>query len=285
MGTMEAPRELAPGTVLGGTFRVLRRMAEGGMAAIYLATHTRLAGKYAVKVLMVEAAGGNVFERFRREAEVTSALRHPNIVQVLDFNSMEDGRPYMVMEFLEGEDLRTRLGRERVLPLDTAVDIVEQVGSALSAAHAAGIVHRDLKPENLFCVAVPGSGREFVKVLDFGMSKIRRAVKITADATLLGTPPYMSPEQALGDIDDIDARTDQFALAAILYEMLTGRVAFYGHDSATTIQAVIEDDPAPIGDPNLYAVERVIRAALAKEKTRRLPDIDAFARAVRAAAR
>jgi serine/threonine-protein kinase len=285
MERVELRATIAPGTVLHGTFRVLRLIAGGGMAAIYAATHTRLAGRYAVKVLHAEAAAmGSAVERFRREAEITSALRHPNIVQVLDFNQMEDGRPYMVMEYLDGTDLRARLEAHRTIPLDRAAIIVEQVSEALAAAHAVGVTHRDLKPENLFCVSVPGSDKEFVKVLDFGMSKIRHASKITADATLLGTPPYMSPEQAMGQIDAIDPATDQFALGAILYEMLSGEIAFLAQTTAGVLEAVIGRDPPPL-PAALAGVDRVLRAALAKDKRDRLPDILAFGRAVRAAAR
>jgi serine/threonine protein kinase len=276
---------IAPGTVLHGSFRVLRLIAAGGMAAIYAATHTRLAGRYAVKVLHAEAAEmGSMVERFRREAEITSALRHPHIVQVLDFNQMDDGRPYMVMEYLDGADLRARLGGGKTIPLHRAAIIVEQVAEALAAAHTVGVTHRDLKPENLFCVAVPGSDKEFVKVLDFGMSKIRHASKLTADATVLGTPPYMSPEQALGQIDAIGPATDQFALAAILYEMLSGEIAFYAATVPAVLDAVITRDPFPLVGPELAAVDRVVRVGLAKEKSERFPDILAFARAVRAAA-
>jgi serine/threonine-protein kinase len=285
MDRVEVRATIAPGTVLHGSFRVLRLIAGGGMAAIYAATHTRLAGRYAVKVLHAEAAEmGSAVERFRREAEITSALRHPNIVQVLDFNQMEDGRPYMVMEYLDGVDLRARLETQRTIPLARAATIVEQVAEALAAAHAVGVTHRDLKPENLFCVAVPGSDKEFVKVLDFGMSKVRHAAKITADATVLGTPPYMSPEQAMGQIDSIDPATDQFALGAILYEMLSGEIAFLAPTTVLVLDAVINRDPPPLS-PELAAVEGVLRAALAKDKGDRLPDILSFARAVRAAAR
>jgi serine/threonine protein kinase len=282
-----AQREtIAPGTVLHGTFRVLRLIAAGGMAAIYAATHTRLAGRYAVKVLHAETvAMGSAVERFRREAEITSALRHPHIVQVLDFNEMEDGRPYMVMEYLDGTDLRARLGAQRTVPLHRAAVMIEQVAEALAAAHAVGVTHRDLKPENLFCVTVSGSDKEFVKVLDFGMSKLRHASKITADATLLGTPPYMSPEQALGRIDAIGPATDQFALAAILYEMLSGEIAFFEPTVSAVLDAVINRDPPPLPGAELAAVDSVLRAGLAKEKGDRFPDILAFARAIRAAAR
>jgi serine/threonine protein kinase len=285
MERVEVRATIAPGTVLHGTFRVLRLIAGGGMAAIYAATHTRLAGRYAVKVLHAEAAEmGSAVERFRREAEITSALRHPHIVQVLDFNQMEDGRPYMVMEYLDGVDLRARLEAQRTIPLARAATIVEQVAEALAAAHAVGVTHRDLKPENLFCVAVPGSDKEFVKVLDFGMSKLRHAAKITADATVLGTPPYMSPEQALGQIDAIDPATDQFALGAILYEMLSGDIAFLAPTTVLVLDAVINREPPPLAR-ELAAVDGVLRAALAKDKNDRLPDILSFARAVRAAAR
>ena len=277
--------EIPAGTVLGAMFRVLRPIAVGGMGAIYAATHTRLAGRYAVKVLHGSGGGENAFERFRREAEVTSALRHPHIVQVLDFHQMDDGRPYMVMEFLDGVDLRERLRQSGPLAPARAVRIVEQVASALGAAHHAGITHRDLKPENLFCLAAPGADEEFVKVLDFGMSKLRHASKITADAALIGTPPYMAPEQAAAQQDQIGPATDQFALAAIFYEMLTGQVAFRGNTPTEVLAAVIHREPQPIPDPRLGPYEPVVRKGLSKARERRYPDIAAFAQAVRAAAR
>ena len=279
--------ELAPGTVLHDTYRILRRVAEGGAGAIYAATHARLAGRYAVKVLHAEAAAlEKMMERFRREAEITSSLRHPNIVQIYDFNQTPDGRLYLVMEYLEGVDLRTRLDNEGQLAPGRVRQIVEQVCSALEAAHSRGVTHRDLKPENLFCVAGAGAAsaeKELVKVLDFGMSKLRFAAKITADATLVGTPQYMAPEQALGMIDKIDPLSDQFALATIVYEMLSGQPAFHGKDMVSILHAVVRGEPAPLTDPGLAEVDKVLRQALSKDRAKRHQDITAFNQALQAA--
>ena len=161
--------------VLGGSYRITRQIAVGGMGELYEATHLRLAGRYAIKVLLPELAGiGEVIARFQREAEITSSLRHPNIVSVIDFNSTPDGRAFLVMEFLEGRDLGATSLAWRDDGRADAVDL-DQVVSALSAAHAHDVVHRDLKPQNLFVVPLPGDGREIVKVLDFGISKMREA--------------------------------------------------------------------------------------------------------------
>jgi eukaryotic-like serine/threonine-protein kinase len=272
--------EVAPGAVLHGTYQILRRIGQGGIGVIYAATHARLAGRYAVKVLNTEIPlVGNTLERFRREAEVTSCLRHPHIVQVVDFNKTADGRPYLVMEYLEGVDLRARLVSEGMVPPNRAAVIVDQVCSALAAAHTLGITHRDLKPANLFCVRVPGSDREFVKILDFGMSKMKHAAKITADATLVGTPQYMSPEQALGRTDQVGPAADQFAMAAILFEMLSGEPAFFGTDMAAVLHAIVQGPPPTFSDPRWAEVERIIWRGLAKDGSQRYPDIATFGKA------
>src|SRR5262245_57728799 len=162
---------LAPGHVIQETYEIVRRIGRGGMGEVYEAKHRRLAGRYAVKLLLEDiAANEEAFARFRREAEVTSAIRHPNIIQVVDFNRTPEGTPYLVMELLEGEEL-TELIR-RTAPMDpvTVAKLVEQIASALEAAHARGIVHRDLKPQNLFVVRVEGLREGLMKVMDFGIS-------------------------------------------------------------------------------------------------------------------
>src|SRR5207247_1702896 len=157
--------------------------------------------------------------RFRREVQVTSQLAHPHIVHVSDFGNAPGGQPYLVMEYLEGEDLADRLHRVGRLSLETALGIVNQVASALAATHAKGIVHRDLKPENVFLLRVEGVS-DFVKVVDFGISKVKHSdEKLTRASVMMGTPAYMAPEQATGRVDDIDHRTDQWALACLAWEM------------------------------------------------------------------
>ena len=219
------------------------------MGEVFEATHARLPGRYAVKFLLPELTGHReAFARFCREAEVMSELRHPNVVQIFDFNTTPDGRPYFVMEFLEGRDLETRLNDEGPLPLPFAVRVVDAVASALAAAHAHGIVHRDLKPANIFLVTVDGQPDELIKVLDFGISKVRAAgTLLSTPSDVLGTPPYMSPEQARGATHLIDGRTDQFALGAITYRMLTGHDPFTGNDIASLLYQVVHQDAAAAG--------------------------------------
>src|SRR5262245_24409163 len=164
--------EIRPGDVLHDTYLVSRLISKGGMGQVYEVEHSRLSGRYALKLLRPELADNpEVLDRFRREAEIASALRHPHIIQVFDFNVTAAGAPYMVMEYLDGLDLKAYLRTHGPLPLARAVKLVEQVASALRAAHEREVVHRDLKPENIFLVEVEGTGqgqKDFAKVLDFG---------------------------------------------------------------------------------------------------------------------
>src|ERR1043165_6276817 len=204
--------------VLGGSYIIGRRIGRGAMGEVYEAQHARLPGQFAVKLLLPELQGNqDAFARFCREAEIMSQLRHPNIVQIFDFNVAPDARPYFVMEYLQGRDLEARL-REGPMPLPAVARIVDAVASALALAHAHGVVHRDLKPANIFLATVDGQTDELVKVLDFGISKVRSAAaQISQAVDLLGTPSYMAPEQARNQTEAIDGRSDQFALAAIAY--------------------------------------------------------------------
>jgi serine/threonine-protein kinase len=260
------------------------------MGEVYEATHSRLAGRYAVKVLLAEISNRpDIFLRFRREAEVTSGLRHPNIVQVVDFNQTPDGHPYLVMEYLEGVELAAEICRVGAMPIGRVLDIVGQVASALTAAHRHKIVHRDLKPQNMFLVHLPGENREVVKVVDFGISKVREATtRLTQEATIMGTPQYMAPEQALGKLDSIDERTDEFALAAITYELLTGRTPFQGEAVPAVLYQVVHEQPEPMRQiiPTVSpAVEAVVFKALSKAQDQRYPTVLGFHRdLVRAAA-
>jgi serine/threonine protein kinase len=273
------------GTVLGDSYRIVRQVGQGGMGELYEASHLRLSGRYAIKVLLPQfAAFEELIARFQREAEITSSLRHPNIVSVFDFNSTADGRAFLAMEFLEGQDLGLDLERRGPMSLGRTIEIVGQVVSALSAAHAHGVVHRDLKPQNLFISALPGDQREIVKILDFGISKMREAPKkITREHAIIGTPQYMAPEQAMGDVGATDHRTDQFALGAIAYELLAGRAAFDAEAIEAIIYQVVHEPPKPLGQfrsdipPN---VERVLLRALAKEPDQRYPDIGTFGKAL-----
>jgi serine/threonine protein kinase len=272
---------IAEGQVLDGTYRLLRLVGEGGMGVVYEATHARLAGRYAIKVLLQNLADdGAALTQFDREARITSSLQHPNIVQVIDHNTTADGTSYLVMEFLAGESLAHRLARTGRLGLDAVVDIVDQLAAGLAAAHAHGIVHRDLKPDNIFLVSVEGRPTELVKILDFGISRSGSGIH-AVDRELCGTPQYMSPEQVEGG-SQIASAADQFALAVIAYELLTGRNPFAGDGLADTFAKVAAQDPPPTGVSP--AVDAVLARGYAKSRWRRFPSVIDLAAALRAAA-
>lgn len=276
------------GITLEGAYRILRPIGQGGMSAVYEAVQLRLNKRVAVKVLARELAlNDEALARFHREAEITSHLGHPHLVTVMDFGLAPTGQPYLVMEYLEGTDLAHRIHQVGRLPLETAVHITKQVASALAAAHEQGVVHRDLKPANVFLVALPGEP-DFVKILDFGISKVRAArTQLTNASTIIGTPDYMSPEQATGMLDAIDHRTDQWALACMVWEMLTGRPPFAGDDVSAVFYQVIHLEPRPLGQraPDVpQAVEVVLRRALSKSMTDRYASMRDFAQALESAA-
>jgi serine/threonine-protein kinase len=232
------------------------------------------------------ATNAEALNRFHREAMITSGLGHPHIVQVFDFSTTPLGQPFLAMEFLEGEDLDHRISRVgRLSPAET-VHIVKQVASALAATHAQQIVHRDLKPANIYLLNVAGED-DFVKVLDFGISKMRATnTKLTKASALIGTPDYMSPEQAIGDSDDVDGHTDQWALACIAWECLCGKSPFCADSIPSMLFQVVHRDPPPLaskvsGLPQ--DIETVLRRALAKNKNDRFPNVMEFAHALEAA--
>lgn len=274
--------DIRVGTVLAETYEITELLGQGGMGAVYAAKHLRLPGKrVAVKVLHGVAANDREsYARFRREAEIASRLGHPNIVTVHDFNVLPSGTPYLVLEFLDGEDLAHRLERG-ALPLEQALTIARQIGSALAAAHRADVVHRDLKPGNVFLVPTEIGGEyvDQVKVLDFGISKIRGSQTVqTQDSVLLGTPQYMAPEQALGKNATIDGRTDIFALGAIVYEMISGKPAFMGSTLAEVVFKVVYDKQAPLATSMALPqnVNDAVEKALAKEQNDRFADVGEF---------
>ena len=265
------------GQTLGGTYLVEALIGAGGMGQVYRASNVRLGKLLAVKVLSREQLDGDeTVQRFHREAKIATDLGHPHIVDVLDFNETDGGDPYMVMELLAGEDLDALLARTPILPLERAEFIMRQLCSALEAAHRQGIVHRDLKPGNIFIC----SGREYpdyVKVLDFGISKVlgSSTVKTRAEA-LVGTPQYMAPEQAEGEVHRVDAVTDVFALGAILYRMLAGRDAFIGSMTPSVLYQVVYKEPPPLRELNPTlpeTVAAVVARAMEKDKARRYPSV------------
>lgn len=276
------------GQVLGGAYRVVRTLDSGGMGFVFEAEHLRLKRRLAVKVMAGHLArDANALARFHREAEIISQLDHPHIVQVIDFDSTSLGQPFLVMEFLRGISLEVRLQSERMLPIREALKIASQAAAGLAAAHAVDVVHRDLKPANIFLVESGASGwpdQVFIKLLDFGISKrTGHSTGLTGEFDILGTPDYMAPEQALGRTAAVDHRGDQFALAVITYEMLTGALPFAADEVMDVLQRVIRDTPsAPSAlRPDLPPeLDTVLLKALAKQPEERFASIQKFADAL-----
>jgi serine/threonine protein kinase len=261
-------------------YEIKAPLGEGGMGAVYLAEHPLMGRKVAIKLLKRELAGDPaIVQRFINEARAATAIRHPNIIDVLDLGILPDGCPYIVMELLEGESLGQRVRRQGTLPVVDALEIASQVTAALAAAHAKGIVHRDLKPENLFLVRDESvSGRLQVKVLDFGIAKLQAEVSgvSTRSGSVLGTPPYMSPEQCRGISRDLDHRTDVYALGIILYEMLCGTPPFVAEGFGDVLMMHMSQQPPPprARNPQIpEALERTILRALEKKKEDRFPSM------------
>jgi serine/threonine protein kinase len=278
-------QELYEGAIIDDTYRLLELIGRGGMGEVWSAQHMRVSRRVAIKVL----AGGLDAEwltRFRREVEVTSRLGHPNIVEVLDTNALPSGRPYYVMGLLEGESLRSRLRRGK-LALDVALALLRQIASGLHAAHVAGVVHRDLKPENIFLARETsdfGETVEVIKLLDFGIAKLVRADEhITAGDRVLGTTPYLAPEQASGNWAFLGPRSDQFALASVVFEMVSGERLFAAKSDWEIRHQIVNERPprlnrllSEIPRPFFRALEQ----ALEKNPDARHADVAAFYRAL-----
>ncbi len=244
-GTALVPHDMT-GRVLGERYRVLARIGGGGMGTVYLCEHVALGRKMAVKLLRPEfCCDEELVRRFQQEAQAASLIGQENIVDVIDFGRTSDGSLYFVMEALEGESLASVLGRERRLPPRRALPILVQICRALGAAHARGIVHRDLKPDNIFLIS-RGDGSDFVKVLDFGISKygtVPERLRITRAGSIIGTPEYMAPEQAAATT--VDHRCDIYAFGVLAYEMLTGSLPFQGETALATLIKHQSEPPEP----------------------------------------
>jgi serine/threonine-protein kinase len=241
---------LVPGEVIAqGRYRIERVVGEGGMGVVVLATHVGFDDKVAIKLLRPEVADNpEHVQRFLREGRAARKIRSEHVVQVTDVGTLESGAPYMVMEYLEGEDLAARLARTGPLSYPEAVELLLQACEAIAEAHVIGIVHRDLKPSNLFAVERRGGAR-FIKVLDFGISKITGGAGTTSGAlthtrSTMGSPLYMSPEQ-LHSARDVDSRADIWALGVILVELLTGKHPFVGEDIPRLVVQILAHPPSP----------------------------------------
>lgn len=233
------------GALVAGKYRIEALLGQGGMGIVLRAHHETLDRTVAIKVLLAELAGDtSVVARFLREARALAKLESEHIVRVIDFGTLDDGSPFMVMEHLEGIDLGDLLARDGALPVQTAVAYVVQVLGALAEAHAIGIVHRDLKPANLF-VTTKASGRSVVKLLDFGISKGSGGVadaNLTSTKAMMGSPFYMSPEQ-IRATRDVDARSDVWSMGVVLYELVTGAKPFPGDTVGEVLSNVVEASP------------------------------------------
>lgn len=253
------------GATLDGRYELVAHLATGGMGAVFKARHVHLRKDVAVKVLRPDlTSSADIVERFRREAEIASALEHDNIVRVTDFGRSADGYLFLVMELLVGESLFDRLRHEGLLPPEEAVPILWQVCAGLQAAHELGVVHRDLKPENVF-LARTGPDREVAKILDFGIAKIAdpSSGSATQDGIVVGTPEYLSPEQAMGTA--VDARADIYAVGLIAWRALGGRHPFKAEDPRGLLMMQATRTVPPLTDqrPDLAAYPTLV-AAVAK---------------------
>src|SRR5262245_51424240 len=266
---------------LVGVYRIARLLGVGGMGRVYKAVHPQIGSRVAIKVLSRECADRpDLVERFFSEARAVNLIRHESIVNVLDLARLADGRPYIIMEYLDGAPLNDIVAKAGPLPLGGLARLAAEVLDALGAAHAKGIVHRDLKPDNIF---VTPAGHP--KVLDFGIAKLRPEMggSFTQSGSLLGTPHYMSPEQAMGK--PVDPRTDLYAMGVILFECATGTKPFNADSLFDLLRKHVDVAPPPPRAlrPDLPpALEQVILTALAKDPNQRFGSAGALAQALQA---
>ena len=275
------------GQVLGEKYLVRGFLGRGGMGVVLDVEHISLGKRFALKLLHAERGRDpQAIARFEHEARTIGALGHANICDVYDFGQLEDGRPFLVLEKLDGESLAERLAREKMLPPSKALWVMLQVLSALEAAHERGIVHRDVKPPNVF-VSKAGGRAEIVKLLDFGvskdtLSKTGEALDLTASAVIIGTPAYMAPEQARGETTN-DPRIDLYACGVMLYEMLCGQRPFGGDNYNQTILAILEGTFVPLLErrPDLpRTLHEIVKRALEHEPEKRFPTAKEFQHAI-----
>src|SRR5450755_1684220 len=277
--------------ILGGQYQVLEKIGTGGMGSVYKASQPAMNRMVAIKILHPKLANRkDLTSRFRREARAMSQLSHPNTVKVFNFGELEeDGSLYIVMEMLEGKNLNQSVRKEGPIPRERAIPILIQVCGALQEAHDLGIVHRDLKPENIF-LSRQGGINDYPKVLDFGLAKVTErqmnpgSIILTQEGMVFGTPEFMSPEQAQGRT--LDARSDIYSLAVILYEVLTGKLPFSAKTPMEYIQKHVTEPIIPlsqrVADKQFpKELDEVMARALSKKPEDRFQTAAEFAEALR----
>ncbi len=274
------------GRTIAEKYEILSLLGEGGMGAVYMAKHTAVGKRFAIKLLHEQFAHhAEMVERFMREARAAGEVGHDNIIEVYDIGRDPSGAVYMVMEVLKGASLEDVI-HANPIPPPLATYILLQVLSALEAAHARGIVHRDMKPDNVFLTTIAGQPN-FVKVLDFGIAKIKDAEGghgLTQTGTMMGTPYYMSPEQARG-AKDIDHRTDLYACGVMFYQMLTGKFPFEAPNIPALLVKITSEEPVPVRQINPQIppeLAMAIEKAMAKEVDERFQTAGEFATSIRA---
>jgi serine/threonine protein kinase len=287
--TAQHPYPVQPGDVLAGKYTVERVLGVGGMGVVVAARHIHLDEHVAIKFMLPEIAakGGELVARFMREGRAAVKIRSEHVARVTDVGLLDNGAPYMVMEYLQGRDLQQVLDSDGPVATEHAVDFVLQASEAIAEAHSLGIVHRDLKPANLF-LAHRADGSSCVKVLDFGISKMARTGEsgVTRTQATMGSPLYMSPEQVMS-AGNVDARADIWSLGVILFQLVTGKVPFDGDTIAQVVFKVVQSPARPIRElvPDVHpALEAAVMRCLEKERGARFQSVGELAVALAPAA-
>src|SRR6188474_431046 len=279
---------LNPGEIIDGKYRIVRLLGEGGMGAVYEGENTRIHRRVAIKVLHAGVAtNADAVQRFEREAQAAGRIGSEHIVEVLDLGNLASGDRYMVMEFMDGDSLGGRIKTKGRLSPAELYPIAHQLLAALDAAHSAGIIHRDLKPDNVYLLKSRGGKADFVKLLDFGISKFNQlsgdsGFSMTRTGAVMGTPYYMAPEQAKG-ARDLDHRVDLYAAGVILYEAITGEVPFNADTFNELLFKIVLEAAKPVEqvvpniDPNFAAI---VNKSMAREPAARFQNAREFQQAL-----